>query len=127
MQAGDILGRSPLSIGRLRWRLEHEGYDRLLDRRSQVPSPKRAPVSEVQPLLAVYRERDPGLNGCHFHQLARQHHCFSASATPSRGPFERPASSPSTGPEAATAAEGSAARASANCCTSVAAATTGWP
>jgi len=74
IQAAEILGRSPRSIRRLRWRLQHEGYDGLFDRRRRVPSPKRAPVAEVQRLLALYRERYQGFNVRHFHQLAcRQH------------------------------------------------------
>src|SRR2546426_208133 len=73
-QAADILGRSPRSIRRLRWKLEHEGYEGLFDRRRQTPSPKRAPVAEVQRGLALYRERYQGFNVRHFHQLARRHH-----------------------------------------------------
>ena len=74
IQAADILGRSPRSIRRLRWRLQHRGYDGLFDRRRQTPSPKRAPVAEVQRLLALYRERYQGFNVRHFHQLARRQH-----------------------------------------------------
>src|SRR2546430_7537760 len=73
VQAADILGRSPRSIRRLRWKLEHYGYDGLFDRRRQIPSPKRAPVAEVQRVLALYRERDLGVNFRHFHQFARRH------------------------------------------------------
>jgi Helix-turn-helix domain len=73
-QAADILGRSPRSIRRLRWRLEHYGYDGLFDRRRQTPSPKRAPVAEVQRVLALYRDRYHGFNVRHFHQLARRQH-----------------------------------------------------
>lgn len=43
----------------------------------QLPSPKRAPVAEVQRLLALYRDRYPGFNVRHFHQLARPHHGVS--------------------------------------------------
>jgi Helix-turn-helix domain len=74
IQAAEVLGRSPRSIRRLRWRLQHEGYDGLFDRRRRVPSPKRAPVAEVQRLLALYRERYQGFNVRHFHQLARRQH-----------------------------------------------------
>src|SRR5207244_4746470 len=70
----DILGYSPRTIRRIRWRLQHYGYDGLLDRRRQTPSPKRAPVAEVQRLLALYRERYLGFNVRHFHQLARRAH-----------------------------------------------------
>jgi transposase len=72
IQAAEILGRSPRSIRRLRWLLQHRGYDGLFDRRRRTPSPKRAPVAEVQRLLALYRERYQGFNVRHFHQLARR-------------------------------------------------------
>jgi transposase len=74
VQAADILGYSPRTIRRIRWRLRHFGYDGLLDRRRQTPSPKRAPVAEVQRLLTLYRERYLGFNVRHFHQLARREH-----------------------------------------------------
>src|SRR6058998_3491522 len=74
LQAADILGRSPRSIRRLRWKLEHEGYEGLFDRGQQTPSPKRAPVVEVQRVLALYRDRYQGFNVRHFHQLARREH-----------------------------------------------------
>ena len=73
-QAADILGYSPRTIRRIRWRLRHFGYQGLLDRRRQIPSPKRAPVADVQRLLALYRERYQGFNVRHFHQLARRQH-----------------------------------------------------
>lgn len=74
VQAADILGRSPRSIRRMRLKFEQYGYDGLFDRRRQTPSPKRAPVAEVQRLLALYRDRYQGFNVRHFHQLARRHH-----------------------------------------------------
>src|SRR6266705_1467383 len=74
IQAAEILGRSPRSIRRLRWRLQHHGYDGLFNRRRQTPSPKRAPVAEVQRLLALYRDRYQGFNVRHFHSLARRQH-----------------------------------------------------
>jgi len=74
LQAADILGRTPRSIRRLRWKFEHHGYDGLFDRRRQTPSPKRAPVADVQRVLALYRDRYQGFNVRHFHQLARRQH-----------------------------------------------------
>src|SRR5437870_3554730 len=74
LQAADILGRSPRSVRRLRWRLQHFGYDGLFDRRRQTPSPKRAPVAELQRMLKLYRDRYQGFNVGHFHQLARREH-----------------------------------------------------
>ena len=74
IQAAEILGRSPRSIRRLRRKLQRYGYDGLFDRRRQTPSPKRAPVAEVQHLLGLYRDRYQGFNVRHFHQLARRQH-----------------------------------------------------
>jgi transposase len=74
LQAADILGRSPRSIRRLRLKFERYGYDDLFDRRRRTPSPKRAPVAEVQRLLALYREHYQGFNVRHFHQIARRQH-----------------------------------------------------
>ena len=65
IQAADILQLSPRSVRRWRWRLERDGYDGLFDRRGQVPSPKRAPVAEVQRVLALYRDRYHGFNVRH--------------------------------------------------------------
>jgi Helix-turn-helix domain len=48
LQAADILGRSPRSMRRLRLKFERYGVDDLYDRRRRTPSPKRAPVAEVQ-------------------------------------------------------------------------------
>src|SRR5437773_10933705 len=74
VQAADILGYSSRTIRRIRWRLQHFGYEGLLDRRRQIPSPKLAPVADVQRLLALYRERYLGFNVRHFHLLARRTH-----------------------------------------------------
>src|SRR5262247_2611836 len=74
VQAADILGRSPRSIRRLRWRYEHYGYDGLLDRRRQTPSPKRAPVVEVERMLHLYRAHYLGFNVRHFLRKARREH-----------------------------------------------------
>src|SRR5678816_3334184 len=74
IQAAEILGRSARSIRRLRLKLERYGLDELYDRRRRPPSPKRAPVAEVQRLLTLYRERYQGFNVRHFHQLARRQH-----------------------------------------------------
>lgn len=127
IQAAEILGRSPRSIRRLRWRLEQYGDDGLFDRRRRTPSPKRTPVAEVQRLLALYRDRYQGFNVRHFHALARRQHgvrfcyAFVKKALQSAGLV------PKHHPGAATAAGASPARASANCCISTAAAIAGWP
>jgi transposase len=74
IQAAEILGCSARTIRRYRLRLQHEGYDGLFDRRRRLPSPKKAPVAELQRVLALYREQYLGFNVRHFHQLARRQH-----------------------------------------------------
>ena len=74
IQAAEILGCSARSVRRLRLRLQQVGYEGLFDRRRQQPSPKRAPVAEVQRVLRLYGERYQGFNVRHFHQIARREH-----------------------------------------------------
>jgi Winged helix-turn helix len=89
LQAADILGRSPRSIRRLRLRYERYGYDGLLDRRRQTPSPKRAPVAEVERMLHLYRARYQGFNVRHFLRKARREHgltfCYAFVKTALQG------------------------------------------
>jgi transposase len=81
LQVADILGRSPRSIRRMRWRFEHYGYDGLYDGRCHKPSLKRAPGPEVERILRLYRERYGGFNARHFYQLARRQHAVTLSYT----------------------------------------------
>src|SRR5260370_35919448 len=74
LQGADILGRSPRSIRRLRLMYQRYGQAGLFDRRRQVPSPKRAPVAEVERVLRLYRERFHGFNVRHFLRRARAEH-----------------------------------------------------
>jgi transposase len=78
-QAADILAISPRSLRRWRGRYELYGYDGLLDRRTGKPSPRRAPVAEVEKVLRLYRERYQGFNVRHFHGIARREHEISLS------------------------------------------------
>jgi transposase len=74
IQAAEILGCSARSIRRLRLRYQQCGYDGLLDHRRQTPSPKRAPVAEVERMLRLYRERYQEFNVRHFLRIARREH-----------------------------------------------------
>jgi hypothetical protein len=73
-QAADILGRSPRSIRRLRWKLEHYGYDGAVRSPPAGAVPQAGPRRRVQRMLALYRERYQGFNVRYFHQLARRQH-----------------------------------------------------
>src|SRR5256884_205940 len=81
LQAADVLGLSPRTVRRLRWRYEHFGYDGLFDRRRRRPSPRRVPLAEVQRVLHLYREHYPGWNVRHFYSWARREHGVTLSYT----------------------------------------------
>jgi len=80
LQVADVLGVSPRTVRRLRWRYERYGYNGLFDRRRRRPSPRAVPLAEVQHLLRLYRERygprdgHPGFNIRHFYQVACRDH-----------------------------------------------------
>lgn len=74
IQAAGILGVTPRTMRRWRQRFERSGYDGLWDRRRRSPSPKRAPVREVQRLLQLYRAEYSGWNVRHFYRHYRHHH-----------------------------------------------------
>jgi len=81
LQAADVLGISPRTMRRWKWKYETLGYDGLWDRRRRTPSPRRAPVAEVQRLLRLYRARYQGFNGRHFYEIARREHGVTLSYT----------------------------------------------
>ncbi len=73
LQAADILGIDPRSLRRWRARYEADQMIGLYDRR-QLPSPRKAPVAEVQRVLRLYRDTYRGFNVRHFHHLIRRDH-----------------------------------------------------
>jgi transposase len=78
-QAEEILGWSDRTVRRWRLRYQRWGYDGLWDRRRRTPSPRRAPLAEVERILRLYRERYVGFNGRHFYDLARRDHAVTLS------------------------------------------------
>lgn len=74
LQAADILRMSPRTLRRWRRRYEQSGYDGLLDRRTGRPSPRRAPVGEVETVVRLYREQYRGFNVRHYHGIVRREH-----------------------------------------------------
>src|SRR6266849_8253489 len=78
LQAADILGIDPRSLRRWRARYQADGVLGLYDRR-QLPSPRKAPIAEVQHPLRLYRERFAGWNVRHFYRFARRDHAVRLS------------------------------------------------
>ena len=79
IHVAEVLGVSPRTVRRLRWRYEHRGFEGLFDHRRQRPSPRCAPVAEVRRLLALYRDRYAGFNVRHFHEIAQRAHGLTLS------------------------------------------------
>src|SRR6202049_2342778 len=66
-QAAEILGISDRQMRRWRERYEEFGFRGLFDRRRGKPSPKRVPLTVLERVLELYRERYFDLNARHFH------------------------------------------------------------
>jgi len=80
-QAAESLGMSERNMRRYRNRLEKGGYDGLIDRRTQRPSPKRVAMAEVERVLTLYREQYFDFNVRHFHEKLRDEHGILLSYT----------------------------------------------
>src|SRR5437899_8441378 len=57
IHVAEVLGVSPRTVRRLRWRYEHHGFEGLFDHRHLRPSPRCAPLAEVQRVLGLYRDQ----------------------------------------------------------------------
>ena len=79
--AAGILGVTERTIRRMRQRYDQSGDQGLLDKRAKRPSPKRAPQSETERILRLYREAYAGFNVRHFHQEVQQNHGVTLSYT----------------------------------------------
>jgi transposase len=125
LQVADVLGLSPRTVRRWRWKFERDGVKGLLDRRRQLPSARRVPVAELQRVLRLYRERYHGFNVRHFHQLARREHAVTFSYTLLKTALQDAGLVHKAGRAAGTGAGGSPARALGSCSTSTAVGTAG--
>lgn len=74
IEAADIIGVSYRTMKRWKTRYKEFGYDGIFDRRMRSPSPKQAPLSEVQTILQLYRKQYHGFNVTHFHEKLQEHH-----------------------------------------------------
>src|SRR5229473_5730849 len=78
-QAAEILGISDRHMRRWRERYEEEGYNGLFDRRRGKPSSRRVPVTTVERVFALYREKYFDLSVQHFHEKLRAEHGIELS------------------------------------------------
>jgi hypothetical protein len=80
-QAAEILGITDRHLRRWRERYEQFGFDGLLDRRRCRPSEKRVPLTTVEQVLGLYRDRYFDLNVRHFHEKLVEEHGIELSYT----------------------------------------------
>jgi len=73
-QAAEIIGISDRQMRRWRQRYEEFGFRGLFDGRRGKPSPKRVPMSTLERVLELYRERYFDLNVRHFHEKLQGEH-----------------------------------------------------
>lgn len=81
LQAMEIIEISDRSMRRRRKRYEKFGYNALFDRRRGQPSPKRVPLTRVEQILGLHRDRYFDLNVQHFHEKLRAQHQIKLSDT----------------------------------------------
>jgi transposase len=74
IEAADIIGVSYRTMKRWKSNYETFGYDGIFDRRMKSPSPKCAPLSEIQTILQLYRTHYRDFNATHFHEKLKEHH-----------------------------------------------------
>ena len=75
MEAAELLGISERTFGRWRDRHREFGLSGLDDRRLS-PSPRRAPVAEIERMLGLYRELYRGFTVQHFHEQVVKRHNY---------------------------------------------------
>jgi len=81
IQAARILGVTDRTMRRMKWKFENFGCDGLLDKRRGQPSPKKAPLGEVEKILALYRDKYDGFNAKHFRKKLVEDHDMHWSYT----------------------------------------------
>ena len=81
LQAAEIIGITDRSMRRWRKRLNVEGYEGLLDRRTRRPSAKRIDMARVEAMLRLYREKYFDLNVKHFVEKLHKEEQISLSYT----------------------------------------------
>jgi transposase len=78
-EAARILGISDRQMRRWKRSYEEKGWDGLLDRRRNLPSPRRIPLSTAEKVLRLYRTEYFDFNAKHFHEELATVHGFEVS------------------------------------------------
>lgn len=81
IEAADILGMSYRHLQRVREAYDRAGFEGLHDKRVGKESPRRIPVTTVEEVLMLYREKYFDFNVRHFHEKLREEHSIQLSYT----------------------------------------------
>ena len=74
VDAAEIAGLSPLTIGRIRQKYEAFGYDGLYDQARNKRFVHRVPLGTAETVLALYQQTYSGLTARRFHQKLKSEH-----------------------------------------------------
>jgi transposase len=80
-EAAELLGVHVRTFQRWARRVEEEGEAGLADRRMGRPSPKRAPMEELERMLGLYRDRYADFTVKHFHEQLLNRHGYKLGYT----------------------------------------------
>lgn len=80
-EAAEMLGTSVRTFQRWSERYREEGEEGLGDRRLGRPSPRRAPVAEIERMLGLYRDRYSDFTVKHFHEKLVKRHNYRLGYT----------------------------------------------
>lgn len=81
IEAAEILGYTPRHLRRLREEYDKFGFEGLLDGRLGRVSPRRTPVSVIEEVLMLYREKYFDFNVTHFVEKLHEEHAIQVSYT----------------------------------------------
>ena len=84
VETGEMLGVSERTVRRWQERYREEGAAGLRDRRIGLPSPRRAPASELARARTLYAEMYEGFTAKHFHEQLQARHGYRLGYTVTR-------------------------------------------
>ena len=84
LEMGEMLGVSERTVRRWQERYREEGAAGLRDRRIGLPSPRRAPASELARARTLYAEMYEGFTAKHFHEHLQARHGYRLGYTVTR-------------------------------------------
>jgi transposase len=79
VQAAEIIGVTPRQMRRIRWRVEHDGLDAIMDQRGGRPRRKRIKAGTIELLCRLKRDLYPDFSLRHFYEHVSEKHRVKVS------------------------------------------------